>query len=73
VDTYERPELCLGSYEFVATKDYCKVRWLELPGLVALKYLWFGPLILISIKQVPVSFANLCNTDINFVYLVNLV
>ncbi|XP_067937652.1 protein transport protein Sec24C-like [Watersipora subatra] len=24
VDTYERPELCLGSYEFVATKDYCK-------------------------------------------------
>lgn len=25
VDSYERPELCLGSYEFVATKDYCKV------------------------------------------------
>lgn len=25
IDTYERPELCLGSYEFVATKDYCKV------------------------------------------------
>lgn len=25
VDTYDRPELCLGSYEFVATKDYCKV------------------------------------------------
>ena len=26
VDSYDRPELCLGSYEFVATKDYCKVR-----------------------------------------------
>lgn len=25
VDCYDRPELCLGSYEFVATKDYCKV------------------------------------------------
>ncbi|OWF45631.1 protein transport protein Sec24C-like isoform X2 [Mizuhopecten yessoensis] len=24
VDAYDRPELCLGSYEFVATKDYCK-------------------------------------------------
>lgn len=23
-DCYDRPELCLGSYEFVATKDYCK-------------------------------------------------
>lgn len=27
-DIYERPELCLGSYEFVATKEYCKVRTL---------------------------------------------
>lgn len=26
VDFYERPELSLGSYEFVATMDYCKVR-----------------------------------------------
>lgn len=26
VDVYQRPELCLGSYEFVATADYCKVR-----------------------------------------------
>ena len=25
LDVYERPELHLGSYEFVATKDYCKV------------------------------------------------
>ncbi|BFZ03064.1 hypothetical protein BsWGS_06104 [Bradybaena similaris] len=24
VDCYSRAELCLGSYEFVATKDYCK-------------------------------------------------
>ncbi|XP_023212746.1 protein transport protein Sec24C-like [Centruroides sculpturatus] len=23
-DKYQRPELCLGSYEFIATKDYCK-------------------------------------------------
>ena len=23
-DVYDRPELCLGTYEFVATKDYCK-------------------------------------------------
>lgn len=22
---YERPELCFGSYEFIATTDYCKV------------------------------------------------
>lgn len=26
LDTYDRPELHLGSYEFVATKDYCKVQ-----------------------------------------------
>lgn len=25
VDVYERPELSLGSYEFAATLDYCKV------------------------------------------------
>jgi protein transport protein SEC24 len=24
VDYYDRPELCLGAYEFVATSDYCK-------------------------------------------------
>jgi len=24
VDMYERPELCFGSYEFIATTDYCK-------------------------------------------------
>lgn len=23
-DKYQRPELCLGSYEFVGTKDYCR-------------------------------------------------
>jgi protein transport protein SEC24 len=27
-DKYERPELVLGTYEFVATKDYCRVRML---------------------------------------------
>ena len=26
VDLYERPELSLGSYEFTATMDYCKVK-----------------------------------------------
>lgn len=26
VDCYDRPELSLGSYEFLATVDYCKVR-----------------------------------------------
>ena len=25
MDYYDRPELCLGAYEFVATKDYCRV------------------------------------------------
>lgn len=25
VDKYQRPELVLGTYEFVATKDYCRV------------------------------------------------
>ena len=24
MDKYSRPELCLGSYEFIGTKDYCK-------------------------------------------------
>jgi len=24
MDKYERPELCLGTYEFTATKDYCR-------------------------------------------------
>ena len=30
MDYYDRPELCLGAYEFIATKDYCRVggqRW----------------------------------------------
>lgn len=27
VDCYDRPELSLGSYEFLATVDYCKVSW----------------------------------------------
>lgn len=26
MDRYERPELMLGTYEFTATKDYCRVR-----------------------------------------------
>ena len=30
VDCYDRPELCLGAYEFVATSDYCKVSGLLL-------------------------------------------
>ncbi|XP_060569226.1 protein transport protein Sec24C-like [Ruditapes philippinarum] len=35
VDSYDRPELCLGSYEFVATKDYCKNSVLpNAPGFV---------------------------------------
>lgn len=25
IDKYERPELILGTYEFLATKDYCRV------------------------------------------------
>jgi len=25
MDWYQRPELCLGSYEILATKQYCKV------------------------------------------------
>lgn len=28
-DTLQRPELCFGSVEYVATKDYCKVHYLE--------------------------------------------
>lgn len=24
MDKYERPELCLGTYEFLATKEYCR-------------------------------------------------
>ena len=31
VDMYERPELCCGSYECVATKDYCRERILPQP------------------------------------------
>jgi hypothetical protein len=27
LDFYQRPELCLGSYEILATKQYCKVRY----------------------------------------------
>lgn len=26
-DKYERPELVLGTYEFLATKDYCRVNY----------------------------------------------
>jgi protein transport protein SEC24 len=31
VDAYERPEFCCGSYEFVATKDYCRQQTLPQP------------------------------------------
>lgn len=31
IDLYERPELSLGSYEFVATKDYCRQQTLPQP------------------------------------------
>lgn len=31
IDLYERPELCLGSYEFTATKDYCRDQKLPTP------------------------------------------
>ena len=31
VDMYERAELCCGSYEFVATKDYCRNQTLPQP------------------------------------------
>ncbi|XP_068702703.1 protein transport protein Sec24C-like isoform X2 [Montipora foliosa] len=35
LDTYERPELHLGSYEFVATKDYCKdQKWPDPPAYI---------------------------------------
>lgn len=27
VDKHERPELLLGTYEFLATKDYCRVSY----------------------------------------------
>ncbi len=37
VDQYERPELCLGSYEFVATKDYCRNQ--QLPSAPAFIFL----------------------------------
>lgn len=28
-DKFQRPELCCGSYEFVATAEYCRVRLLQ--------------------------------------------
>jgi len=31
IDMYERPELCLGSFEYVATKDYCRNQVLPQP------------------------------------------
>lgn len=34
-DKYERPELVLGTYEFVATKDYCRVS-------LIFKFYWIG-------------------------------
>lgn len=34
IDHYERPELSLGSYEYVATLDYCKVSLFSMEKLV---------------------------------------
>ncbi|CAF0886553.1 unnamed protein product [Rotaria sordida] len=35
VDWYQRPELCLGSYEVLATKQYCKdEKWPEPPAFI---------------------------------------
>ena len=39
LDVYERPELHLGSYEFVATKDYCKVTVKSYQ--LSYSFLWF--------------------------------
>lgn len=48
VDKYERPELVLGTYEFVATKEYCRVG-AKLPCSV--RTLYFNiPLILFTGK-----------------------
>jgi len=30
LDRYERPELMLGTFEYIATKDYCRVNINEL-------------------------------------------
>ena len=30
LDKYERPELCMGAYEYVCTKEYCRVRLWDL-------------------------------------------
>lgn len=30
MDRYERPELMLGTFEYIATKDYCRVREIDL-------------------------------------------
>lgn len=27
LDRYERPELMLGTFEYIATKDYCRVMY----------------------------------------------
>ena len=32
VDSYDRPELSLGAYEYLATTDYCKVSNTKLNG-----------------------------------------
>ena len=32
---YERPELCFGSYEYIATADYCKVNFIQAKDLVS--------------------------------------
>ncbi|CAF0738073.1 unnamed protein product [Didymodactylos carnosus] len=35
LDWYQRPELCLGSYEILATKQYCKdEKWPEAPAFI---------------------------------------
>ena len=36
VDAYDRPELCLGTYEFAATKDYCKVSELSILKVIVI-------------------------------------
>lgn len=65
VDKHERPELLLGTYEFLATKDYCRVSTNDFLSFVT-KTDWFLCSLFRTtlLQRFPLSFSSLMSRTI---------
>ena len=70
IDCYKRPELCLGSYEILATKQYCKVCYflyyiLEIFQLCFKNEKWPEPPAFIF--MIDVSYNSICSGLVEYI------